>query len=358
MADSEPTRQRAVTLQELTALNDEIRGLVWANVPLDAGLRRVASDMAGRPGRIAGRLAEELGQGKTLSEALQSSGAGFPPVYLAVVEAGIESGRLAAALETVARSTRRLAEARRTIVGALIYPLVVFLIAWQLFMFFVWKIAGALLRFFDDPSVPAARVLDAIVVLRDSMHIWGPGVQIAVVLAFVWWAYRSAYGSLLEPAAAGRIFGWLPWLGPMVRSYRQAAFAEMLYLLVQHDLPLPRAIRLAADAAGSRQTRQGAEQIAQAIERGERLGSSVEHAPGFSPVLEWLLRSGHDMGTLRSALRHAADTYQRRAQRLAVSAQLYMPPLMTLLIGGTITAAYAFLTFGVWISLLNQMANW
>ncbi|NLS94861.1 MAG: hypothetical protein GXX96_22125 [Planctomycetaceae bacterium] len=358
MADSEPTRQRAVTLQELTALNDEIRGLVWANVPLDVGLRRVASDLTGRAGQIAGELEKELSRGKTLSEALQSSGAGFPPVYVAVVEAGIQSGRLAAALETVARSTRRLAEARRTIVGALIYPLVVFLIAWQLFMFFVWKIAGALLRFFDDPSVPAARVLDAIVVLRDSMHIWGPGVQIAVLVAFVWWAYRSASASLLEPAAAGGVFGWLPWLGPMVRSYRQAAFAEMLHLLIQHDLPLPRAIRLAADAAGSRQTRQGAEQIASAIERGERLGGCVEHAPGFSPVLEWLLRSAHDMGTLRSALRHAADTYQRRAQRLAVSAQLYMPPLMTLLIGGTVTATYALLTFGVWISLLNQMANW
>jgi general secretion pathway protein F len=342
----------------LIALNDEILALVRAGVPLDAGLRRLARDMAGRTGRIAGRLGEELRQGKSFSEALESSGAQFPPIYRAVVEAGIQSGRLAAALETVARSTRRLAEARRTIVASLIYPLFVFLIAWQLFAFFMTKIAGALLRFFEDASLPAARFLESILPLGDYVHIWGPGVQIVAVLGFVWWVYYSNEASLLQPASAARLFGWLPWLGPMVRSYRQGAFAEMLCILVEHDLPLPKAIRLAAESTGTKKTRRGAEQIASAIERGEKLGGSAGRTPGFSPILEWLLRSGHDMGTLRSALRHAADVYQRRAQRLATSAQLYMAPLMTLMIGGTVTAAYAGLTFGVWLSLLNMMAGW
>lgn len=358
VTDSQPTPQRAVTLKELIALNDEIAALVRAGVPLDTGLIQLSGDLDGRTGRIASRLGEELGRGKTFPEALQSSGAQFPPIYQAIVEAGIRSGRLSAALETVARSTRRLAEARRTVVASLVYPLLVFLIAWLLFMFFVWKIAGALLIVFEDSSVPAARFLEAIVPLGKSVHIWGPGVQIAVVLTFVWWAYRSSQSSLLEPASAGKLFGWLPWLGSMVRSYRQAAFAEMLHILIQHDLPLPQAIRLAAEAAGTSRTRRGAEQIASAIERGDKLGGSVDRAPGFSPVLEWLLRSGHDTGTLQSALRHAADAYQRHAQRLAVSAQLYMAPLMTLLIGGTVTAAYAFLTFGLWLALLNTMAGW
>ncbi len=358
MASSQPTKQRAVTLKELIALNDEIVALVRAGVPLGKGLTRTSGDLAGRTSQLVGRLGEELSRGMSFSEALQSSGAKFPPIYQAVVEAGIRSGRLAAALETVARSTRRLAEARRTVVASLIYPLFVFLLAWCLFLFFVRKIAPALLIIFEDATVPAARLLEGIVWTGGYAHYWGPAIPIVVVLLFIWWAYGSSRASLLEPVHADKLLGWLPWLGSMVRSYRQAAFAEMLHVLIQHDLPLPQAIRLAAEATGTRQTRRGAEQIAGAIERGEKLGGSVERTPGFTPILEWLLRSGHDSGTLQSALRHAADAYQRRAQRLATSAQLYMAPLMTLLIGGTVTAAYAGMTFGVWLALLNMMAGW
>ena len=93
----------------------EIAALVRTRVPLDSGLKRLSRDLTGRMGPIAARLGEELERGASFPEALESSGAKFPPIYRAVVEAGIRSGRLPAALETVAHSTRRLAEARRTV---------------------------------------------------------------------------------------------------------------------------------------------------------------------------------------------------------------------------------------------------
>ena len=358
MVNSQSTRQRAVTLQELIALNDEISALVWAGIPLDSGLKHMARDMPRNVGPIAERLGEQLDRGVSLPEALESSGVRFPPVYRAVVEAGIRSGRLPAALETVARSTRRLAEARRMVTASLIYPVFVFLVACQLLMFFVMKIAPELLRFFEDSSSLAARALETILPLGRTVYIWGPGAQIFVVVLFALWAHRANRASLLDPAATGWLFGWVPWLGPMTRSYRQAAFAEMLQILIKHELPLPEAIRLAAEATGTKRTRRGAELVAAAIERGEKLGGNVNRAPGFTPVIEWLLRSGHDRGMLQSALRHAADIYERRAHRLATSAQLYLAPLMTVVIGGTVTAAYAALTFGTWVALLNSMAAW
>ena len=358
MSDSQSTRQSGVSLQELTALNDEIAALVRTGVPLDAGLKRLSGDLSGRMGTIAAGLGEELDRGTPLPEALESSGVTFPPIYRAVVEAGIRSGRLSSALESIARSTRRLAEARRTVSASLVYPIFLFLLAWQLVMFFWWKIAPAMLAFCEDSSILAVRVLEGIMSLGKYSYIWSPVIQLVVIVTFAVWIYRSGRASLLDPAWSSRLFGWLPWLGPMVRCYRQAALAEVLHALIEHEVPLPEAIRLAAKAAGTRQTQRGAEQIAGAIERGEKLGGRVERAPGFTPVLEWLLRSGHDRGMLKSALEHAANSYERRAQRLAISAQLYMAPLMTLAIGGTVAAAYAALTFGTWLALLQSMATW
>jgi type II secretory pathway component PulF len=358
VADSPSASSGAITLDELIALNDEICALVRAEVPLDKGLSRVASDLSGRQGNIAARLGDGLSQGQDLAEALQTAGVSFPPIYRAVVEAGIRSGRLSSALETVAQSTRRLAGARRTVVASMIYPLFVFLLAWGLFVFFVQKIAGGLLYVFEGTNTWANVVLENVASLRETLPYWGWTVPLAALLFFTCWAYRSSKASLLQPESASLLFGWLPWLGAMVRAFRNAAFAETLQILVAHDVPLPQAIRLAADAACTKKMRAGAEQIAGAIERGERLGGAVDHAPGFTPVLEWLLRSGHDTGTLQSALKHAADVYQRRAQRLANTAQLYMPPLLTFAIGGSVTMAYAALTFGTWIAILRSVSTW
>lgn len=137
-----------------------------------------------------------------------------------------------------------------------------------------------------------------------------------------------------------------------------AGFAETLRLLIEHNLPLQDAVRLAAAATCPPKMQKGAERIAAAIERGEPLGGTVEHVPGFSPMLEWLLRSGHDRGTLSSALAHAADNYHRRAVRLSNTAQLYMAPLLTLVIGGSVTAAYVLLVFGTWMSMIRTVISW
>lgn len=358
MAESQPSAAGAISLDELIALNDEIAALVRAGVPLDRGLWRLGGDLGGRLGRLAARLGEGLGRGESLAAALGGSDAGFPPFYCAVVEAGARTGRLAAALETVAGGTRRLADARRMVVASMIYPLFVFLLAWGLFVLFVSRIAAALLTVFEGAPVPAARLLEAFVFLRASVAYWGPAVPIAAVFAFGWWWHRASRGTLAEPATAGLLLGWLPWLGPMVRAFRQAAFAELLGLLVEHDWPLPEAIRLAAEATGNAKMRRWAEQVAAAIERGERLGGTIRHSPHCSPVLQWLLRSGHDRGTLQAALQHAAEIYHRRAVRLSSSAQLYLAPLATLLIGGSATTAYVLLVFGTWMWLLRTVVSW
>ena len=50
----------AITLEELTALNDEIAALVRVGVPLEDGLSRLGEDLPGRLGQLASRLADQL----------------------------------------------------------------------------------------------------------------------------------------------------------------------------------------------------------------------------------------------------------------------------------------------------------
>jgi general secretion pathway protein F len=345
-----------MTVDDLVALNEEIAALVRLGVPLDVGLAQLAQDMPGRAGKLAAMLAERLQRGESLPEILADESAGFPPVYRAVVEAGWRSGRLSAALESLSGPARRLAEARRLVAAGVLYPLIVFLVAWGAFVLFTVKIAGPLLAMFKGFHVPGQSLMATLVRWGHSAAWWGPIVPLAIVaLTGAWW-FCASRATLVEPRAAGWFFGWLPWTGRMLRQSRVASFADVLALLIESRVPLPESIVLAAETVGGARLVASARQIAAALERGEPLASAQLKDTGLPPLAAWLLVAGEQRGTLLPALRHTAETYHQRARYLAEKARVFLPVVLTVVIGGGAVGAYAALVFGSWINIIKTLA--
>src|SRR5436305_15337361 len=97
----------AISLEDLIALNDEIAALVRAGAPLEQGLSLAGEDLPRGLRHIADDLAVRMRQGASLSAALAASDRRVPPLYRAIVEAGVRSGRLPAALESWSGIARR-----------------------------------------------------------------------------------------------------------------------------------------------------------------------------------------------------------------------------------------------------------
>ena len=357
MAGSRSIHSASVTLDQLIALNDEIVALVRSGVPLEQGLGHLGTDLPGRLGRLATSLAERMERGESLAHALGDEAVGVPPVYRAVVEAGLRSGRLTAALEAVARSSRQLAELRRMVTAAFVYPLLLFFLAWGLFVLFTVKIAPALLSAFRDFEAAHAGPLAVLVGAGESVHVWGAAVPLGVlILACLWWALSSR-AAVVEPRFAQALLGWLPWTGRLLGSLRSATVAEVLAMLVEHDVPLGEGVTLAAQTVGDRQTKRAAAEISAAFERGQPI-PPASGGGAFSPFLNWLMAAAPARGTLLSALRHAAEMYRRQAARQADVAHLFLPVALTLVIGGTVTILYALMLFLPWISLMHDLARY
>ena len=346
----------SLSLDQLIALNDEIAALVRVGVPLEEGLVLAGREMSGPSGRLAQWVAERLQRGEPLEQILAERPEAFPPLYRSVVQAGLKSGRLAAALEGVATSARRLAQTRRMIAAGMIYPLLVFLVAWGLFVFYTWKLAAVFLRLAEDMELPGRIFFETLDHWGRWAGYWGPVVPVAVfVLAWLWWR-ESGRASLADPRAAGVLFGWLPGMRAMLRNFQIATFTDVLALLVEHRVPLAEAVTLAADAAGGRKLKEASGQVAEAIRRGEPLGARTPGAPALPPLLVWLLSRGQAQDALPAALGHAADMYHQRAFYLAEAARVFTPVFFTLVVGGTVTLLYALLVLGSWFTILRTLA--
>ncbi len=259
-------------------------------------------------------------------------------------------------MEAIAGPARRLAEARRLVAASILYPLIVFLVAWGAFVFFTAKIAGPMLSMFRDFHVPGQSMMAVLVQWGHSAGWWGRAVPlVVVVLVGVWW-FLSSRAGLVEPSVAGRLLGWLPWTGRMLRQSRVASFADVLAMLIESRVPLPESMTLAAEAVGGDPLVASARQMAATLQRGEPLTTAHSKAPACRrwPLGSWLpaSRGGRSCPPCTTRPR----TYHQRARFLAEKARVFVPIFLTVVIGGGAVAIYAALVFGSWISILKTLA--
>ena len=345
------------TLDQFIALNDEIAALVRVGVPLEPGLTQVATELPGPTGRLAGWVADCLRRGQSLEQIFADHGNVFPPIYRAVVEAGTRSGRLAAALESVAVSARHVAMTRRMIAASLIYPLVVVLIAWGLLVFYTVLLAGGFLRMAEDFNLPAREALVLFDRWGHSAAYWGPLVPLVALGAFGTWWLVSARASHDESGSASALLGWLPWTRRVLRTSQVATFADLLGMLVEHGVPLSEGIVLAAEATGGRRLAADGRQIAEALQRGEPLAPYLRGLDRFPPLLIWFMSFGQTRDALAPALRQAAEMYRQKANDQAEVARVFVPVVLTVVFGGSVTLLYALMVLGSWFSMVRALAN-
>lgn len=345
-----------ISLDELIALNDEIAALVRAGVPLERGLVEVGTDIPGRLGDVMQRLGSRLGAGESLPQALATEGGSLPPIYCAVVEAGLRSGRLSAALEGLGHFARDYTEMRRAVGLALLYPLLVFSLAYALFVMFVTQIAPRFVAEFEHARFAMFGAVNLLSWLGHTAIYWGPAVPAVLLLVGLIWL-SSGRASALESGRIDRLVKYVPWARGVLIASRSAGFADVLALLVEHGVPLPEAVALAANASGDRELIAAGREIAAAIQRGDRLRGTFGPARVVPPVLRWLMVSGQEQAALISALRHAAETYRRRAQNHATLVQTVLPTILLVAIGAVVTLFYGLTLFVPMTALLSSLSG-
>lgn len=345
----------SVSLEQLIALNDEIISLVRAGVPLELGLKELGGDESAALEQISTRLAERMNRGETLPMALAAEGDRFPRVYRVVVEAGLKSGRLSVALEAVSGFAWELLDLRRRIGLALLYPMIVFLLAYGLFFVFLLEMVH---RFRDarlDFGLPMSTSLKVLGYLEETAGYWGWIPPVCVLLLVIWWMLNGG-AQLLNFTGLSRPLGWIPGLKRIGTNYRSANFAELLGMLVEHEVPLPEGVVLAADATGDRPMQQSARAVAEATMQGRTLNQYSWEAQGFSPYLRWLLLRGQREAGLSQSLRLASDMYRRRAVNQTEWFKITFPIMAGLGIGGVTTFFYALAMFLPFIEMLRDLA--
>lgn len=327
-----------VSLSDLVALNEEMAALVRSGTSLEQGLVDLGDELPGRLGNLAARLGRRLQSGESLTRILADDTTTFPPIWKAAVAAGIRSGRLAVVLESLAATGRRIAEMRRTIGAALVYPMIVVVLAYLVFVFLVTYLAPIVSGAFHDLTASSEPIVTWLAWLGSNAAWWvfWPPAALAGLLIVEWLQTRRGFQSSNGPISYLVAKCWPP-IKRSRRDAQLAAFVEILSLLIRERTPLPEAIILAANASGNDGLRTSAVSLAERLSNGQILSAEDVRLLKLPPLLGFMLATGANRAELGDALAVTAARYRERSTHAAARTAMALPILLTAFIGGGVT---------------------
>jgi general secretion pathway protein F len=121
-----------------TVWTRQLAGLVGSGLPLERALTALADEAEDpRQRELLAHLKSEVNAGSSFARALATAPREFDDVYRAVVAAGEQSGALGAVLERLADDLEQRQALRAKVLGAMLYPAIVSLMALVIVTFLV-----------------------------------------------------------------------------------------------------------------------------------------------------------------------------------------------------------------------------
>ncbi|MCO6456731.1 MAG: type II secretion system F family protein [Pirellulaceae bacterium] len=279
----------------LTAFTRQLSILQDAGLPILRSLKILEGQCKG--GKLKNALqdvCEEIEGGATLSEAMSKSPRVFNRLYVNMIKAGEAGGALEAILQRLADFMERAQSLRRKVRGAMIYPVVVVMVAVLILTFIMIKIVPVFAKMFEEfeLELPAPTKL-LIAVSENVVNYWYliPAAPLAAWL----------FVKLVRKFKHGRM-GWdlfilkLPIMGNLIEKNSLARTTRTLGTLVASGVPILEGLNITRETAGNAMFERIYAHVSDAIREGETIARPLKGAsrPGFHPValMFWALFGG------------------------------------------------------------------
>lgn len=324
----------------------ELSVMLRAGLPLDRALRVLIS-MSRLPSftTVLDDIFRAVKSGKSFSQALVPHQALFGDFYINMVRSGEAGGQLAGVLSSLAEHLERLKALRESVISALIYPVILLVVAALSVVMMLGFVVPQFETLFADMGDALPLPTRIIVQLGDLIGQWGWALLIGtiVVVSLVRSWLRSPSGRAWKDARLLKI----PVVGTVVRKYEITRFTRSMGTLLGNGVPIVRALGIASATMGNQVMRQALDGVGPAIKRGGRLADALEQSGLFTPLVLNMVRLGEETGRLDEMLLEVARVHDGEVQAGVKRVLTLVEPALILLLGGVIAAIIVSILMGI-----------
>jgi type IV pilus assembly protein PilC len=292
---------RAVRSGDLVLFTRQMKMLLEAGSALVPALQAIEEQTA-RPSfaAVVRRIREDVEQGGTLSEAFREQSNLFKPVFCSMVAAGEATASLPASFDRLSELAVRQRQARKRMVGALLYPAILSLLCIavaSVVLGFVVPRFTSLFHSLNSPLPTTTRILFA--VSQHALDYWPVGVgglaavAIGVVIAFKVQHIRGQFDALILR---------IPMVGRIVSRLIFARVLRIWAAMLRCHVPLLEAIQHSKSAVTNAVFIGLVRDVEEAVASGGSIGRTLAESGLVEPVVASAIRTGEENGRLPEAV--------------------------------------------------------
>ena len=280
-------------------------------------------------------LIGEINKGMTFSDALAKHPKVFPPIFIAMVHAGEQSGSLADSLKAVASQMDSTYTLEKRIRGAMIYPgviLCVMVVIGVLMMIFV---VPTLLGVFTSMNVQLPLATQVVLYISSAFQHQGLLILLAViVLGIAWWQWAR------RPSGK-RFFHMVmlkaPIIGGLVQEVNAARTARTLSSLLTAGVEVVESVTITASVVQNVYFKAVLVKAEETIKKGDLMSKIFAANDKLFPVFFGeMLSVGEETGKIGDMLLNVATFYEADVEQKTKDMSTIIEPLLIVIIGAAV----------------------
>jgi type IV pilus assembly protein PilC len=327
----------------LTIFTRQLATLIEAGLPLMRSLNTLAKQERNPVMRSTMvSLASAVESGGTFSEALAQHPRIFDRLYVNMVKAGELGGVLEIVLTRLAEFQEKSQKIKGKVLSAMIYPIVVLVIAGAILTFLLIFIVPKFQKIFEDalPGKPLPSV--TLFVIWCSHTLVDKWYLVVGFIAALVIGYKAVASVPAGIAFLDQIAMKIPVFGDLTSKTAISRFARTLGTLISSGVPILQALNITRDTAGNVVVANAINKIHDSVKEGESVVGPMESSSIFPPMVTSMVQVGEETGQLPDMLVKVADVYEAEVDNVVTGLTSILEPIMIVLLAvivGTIVIA-------------------
>ncbi|WP_341661925.1 type II secretion system F family protein [Vibrio sp.] len=347
-------RERVHT-KEITLLTRQWASMIDSGLPITTSLKLIANNLT-RAGikSLIWLIRQKLESGISVTQALKESSKHFDSLYLAIIHAGENSGRLAESLQRIAVHREKSEYIRSKALAASIYPCLVFGTAWLVTILMLTQVIPELERMFTSYNAPLPWFTQQVIHLSQAMLDYGLYITVGFILLIISIRLGYRYSNHCR-RKLDSIKLCIPLIGKLYRLACLSQFIRTLATCFDSGIPITPSLQTAAQTFDNTFYQTAISRVTKEVNSGLALHLAMRKSNTFDEFMMQMVMLGEESGRLAEMLNRVADEYENEIEKTIDYMSRAFEPIMIVTLG-TIVASLVIAMYLPIFNLVNVMS--
>ena len=268
----------------------------------------------------------DVEKGESFADALSKHKKVFPELLIQMARAGEASGSLDTSMERMAIQFEKTAKTQALVKKAMIYPIVVALVAVAVIVVMLVFVIPRYMDMFEELGTELPAITLAVVAMSNFIkNFWY--IIIPVIIGIV-----VAVKSYAATSSGKHLFGKIQLKIPAIRNLvvksACSQMARTLSTLLAAGVPLVEAVDIVAETMSNIWFKEALKEATEQLIIGVPLSQPLQTSGLFPPMVYHMIHIGEEAGSTEEMLNKLADYYEEEVEMAVQSLMAAMEPMI------------------------------